>query len=161
MITQAELKNLFYYDPITGIFIWRLTRQGVNIGQPAGSINSDGYRIICVDGRYYTAGRLAWLWMKGKWPERDIDHIDTDPSNNRWNNLRLATISQNAGNRKKAKNNTSGFKGVCMATCGRWVARICINGRRFHLGYFDTAANAHKAYVAAAEKYFGEFARAA
>jgi hypothetical protein len=97
--------------------------------------------------------------MTGEWCSVMIDHRDGNPSNNRWSNLRRATVSQNNANRRLHRNNKCGFKGVVQNHIGRWVASIYKNGQRHHLGCFATAQEAHAAYVAAARKLFGEFAR--
>ena len=96
--------------------------------------------------------------MKGKWCSQVIDHRDGDPSNNRWTNLRSATRSQNSANKRLYRSNACGLKGVCRERSG-WRATIYKNGRRRHLGNFPTPQEAHAAYVKAARKLFGEFAR--
>jgi hypothetical protein len=96
--------------------------------------------------------------MTGKWCSLVIDHRDGDPSNNRWANLRRATRSQNSANRRIPRNNPCGFKGVSRHR-GKWDATICKKGRRHFLGSFLTPQAAHAAYVKAARKLFGEFAR--
>lgn len=92
----------------------------------------------------------------------DIDHKDGNPANNRWDNLREATDSQNLANSKLAKNNTSGAKGVWLEKAtGRWNSYITVRGKRIYLGTYDTVAEAGAAYEASARLHFGEFARAA
>jgi HNH endonuclease/AP2 domain len=133
--------------------------RSVQADDVAGLLDGDGYRRITIKGRIYQAHQLAWLYMTGKWCSRVIDHRDGDPSNNRWANLRRATISQNNANRRIHRNNKCGFKGVVRNHIGRWCAAIYKDGRRYHLGSFATPEEAHAAYVAAARKLFGEFAR--
>lgn len=87
-----------------------------------------------------------------------VDHIDGDGLNNRRDNLRLSSNSQNRQNSKRPITNTSGYKGVSVHG-SRWCATITINGRNKKLGYFDTPSEAHEAYKKAAVEYFGEFAR--
>lgn len=101
MITQARLKELLSYDPATGVFIWKVTRNGkMKVGLPAGSIDrEDGYVEICLDRRDYKAHRLAWLYVTGAWPVYGIDHIDRDKTNNRFINLRDVPHSVNLKNR--------------------------------------------------------------
>lgn len=96
--------------------------------------------------------------MTGEFPEQDVDHINGDPLDNRWDNLRRASKHENLRNCSVHKDNKAGLKGVCV-TRKRPTAQIYLNGKRTHLGTFDTVEEAHAAYCAAAEKHFGEFAR--
>jgi HNH endonuclease/AP2 domain len=158
-ITRARLRALLHYDRETGEFRWRKRMNArVRAGHIAGTLTRDGYRVIAINGRPYRAHRLAWLYVTGKWCSLVIDHRDGDPSNNRWNNLRRATRSQNSANRRVPRNNASGLKGVSRYQ-GRWRATIHKEGRRHYLGIFSTREAAHAAYEAAARKLFGEFAR--
>lgn len=160
MITQQELKEIIFYNPDTGLFTWLKRRsQRVLAGDNAGSIRKDGYHIIVIDGKYYYGHRLAWFYMKGEWVD-EIDHEDTNPSNNKWINLRESTHSQNKGNIKKHSNNKSGYKGVSWAkNNGKWVVYIKVGTMRKNLGYYVDKEIAAKVYAEAAAKYFGEFAR--
>jgi hypothetical protein len=158
-VTRARLRALLHYDPQTGQFRWlKRMNARVHAGRFAGTLSRDGYRVIAINGRPYRAHRLAWLYVTGKWCSRMIDHRDGNPSNDRWENLRRATRSQNSANRRLHRNNTCGYKGVSRDG-GRWRAAICKNGRRHHLGIFSTPQAAHAAYAKAARKLFGEFAR--
>ncbi len=159
-ITRARLHDVLHYDSETGEFRWRKqVSRSVKTGDIAGLTDEDGYRRITIGGKIYPAHRLAWLYMTGNWCPVFIDHRDGNPSNNRWSNLRRATISQNNANRRVHRNNKCGFKGVVRNHIGRWCAAIYKNGRRYHLGSFATAEEAHAAYVTAARKLHGEFAR--
>jgi len=160
-ITRARLRDVLHYDDEAGEFRWlKRTSRSVYVGDLAGNLDaSSGYRDITIDGRSYRAHQLAWLYMTGKWCAGVIDHRDRNPSNNRWDNLRRATVSQNNANRRRHRNNACGFKGVMRLGAGRWRAGIRKNGRRHHLGVFSTPQAAHAAYVAAARRLFGEFAR--
>ncbi len=97
----------------------------------------------------------------------EIDHKDTDPSNNRLDNLRLATSQEQKRNKKVQSNNRSGLKGAYYHACRKgkkWRSQIRIGPGRenlIFLGYYDTALEAHMAYRSAAIRHFGEFARAA
>jgi hypothetical protein len=158
-LTQAEVRRLLDYDPETGVFTWLVSAGRVRAGGAAGSMNR-GYREIRIDRRNYAAHRLAWLYMTGERPSHEIDHINGDPGDNRIINLRPATSSQNKANARKRSRNTSGWKGVSWhARDRKWRAMIGVAGRQQHLGYFDCPAEAHAAYVRAAEHHFGEFAR--
>jgi HNH endonuclease/AP2 domain len=154
-LTRARLRELLHYDHDTGEFRWwKRAGNELCFGNVAGCVR------ICVLGRTYRAHQLAWLYVKGRWGRPMIDHRDGDPTNNRWSNLRRATASQNGANSRRPRDNSSGYKGVFLCRgSGRWRARVGKGGRKIHLGTFDTPEAAHAAYVAAARKLFGEFAR--
>lgn len=156
-LTFDELRQALYYNPASGEFTWR--RRGRRQGKRAGAV-ANGSRRIGLYGRYYEEQRLAWFYMTGAWPESKINHADLNRSNNRWGNLRPATNSQISSNSRIYSNNTSGFKGVSLdSRKGRWRATIRKDGCLHHLGYFHMREEAHAAYVAAAVKLFGKFAR--
>jgi hypothetical protein len=161
-LTRARLRELLHYNPKTGEFRWRKRpSQSVRLGSSAGyAASRHAPRLICIDGRLYYAHRLAWFYKTGRWARPAIDHRDGDVGNNRWNNLRRATRSQNSANRRRPRNNTSGYKGVYLCRSGRWAAAIQNNGKSKHLGTFASPQEAHAAYVKAARKHHGEFARA-
>lgn len=151
-ITQDRLKQLFSYDPLTGIFKRIVTRRRGAAGAEPGFIKN-GRRQIRVDGRAYLVHRLAWLYMHGSFPSLLIDHINGDPMDNRIANLREVTPSGNQQNlRRPNKNNTSGFLGVSYIRRDRkFLAQIKVDGSRKskRLGYFETAEEASSAYLRA------------
>lgn len=158
-LTASRVRELLDYDPATGVFRWKIARRGfAAAGDVAGGPNTRGlYWAIRVDGRRYRAHRLAWLYVYGSWPPGHLDHKDMVKWNNKVDNLRPATRSQNGGNRSRYANNRSGYKCV-REHHGKWAARIQINGAGVHLGVFETPEMAHAAYVAKAKEVFGEFA---
>lgn len=163
MLTQQRICEILDYDPATGNFTHLMSRGGVKAGDLAGGIQTqqDGrqYRQIRVGGKIFRAHRLAWFFVHGRWPVEHIDHIDGDGLNNRIDNLREATHSENLRNRGATTKNTSGFKGVSWHKARRkWQAQIKTNGRKKHLGSFDTPEAAYAAYCAAAEDLHGDFA---
>lgn len=162
LLTQRELYEILFYDPSTGIFTWRVARQNIRIGEVAGDF-SGRYVRIKLNQKSYAAHCLAFLYMTGKWPEDEVDHRDTDKHNNRWLNLRPATRLQNSHNASVMKGKKySALKGVTWAKGRRkWQANIRVAGRLVHLGYFDSAKEAHGAYAKCAVKLRGEFARIA
>jgi hypothetical protein len=157
-LTHNRLKKLIAYDKKTGEFI-RLVSSG---GEPAGPIKnlpstSDGYIHIAVDGVTYAAHRLAFFYVEGRWPPHHLDHKNLIRTDNRWNNLRPATWSQN--NHHMILTNKTGFRGVTfMPTTKKFRSKIRVDGVHFYLGVFDSPEEAHAAYCSAALRYFGEFA---
>ena len=151
--TIDELLESIAYDPVTGAF----TRED---GSDATCSAGNGYRGVAFNGLYIHAHRLAWYAVYGKLPERNIDHINGDPGDNRLANLRLATQRQNCQNRRVMRTSKSGIKGVSFdANRKKWCAYICVDGRQTFLGRFTSADAAASAYRNAATKHFGEFAR--
>lgn len=160
--TQAKLKEILIYLPETGEFDL-LKRRGVTPRRTRGSLNPKGAYVLRIDYKLFYAHRIAWLYMTGEWPPLGVDHEDVDPQNNKWENLRECNQSQNSANsRKRVDGLSSSYKGVCWhAAAEKWMAQIVCNGRRYYLGLFDIESDAAQAYVDAAAKFFGEFARAA
>lgn len=114
---------------------------------------------IGVDGKLYGAHRIAWLLHTGRWPAVLIDHIDRNPFNNQFANLREATYSENGRNRGVDARSKSGYKGVTYHTTNKvWNARITHNGKLHHLGSFSEPEAAHIAYCEAAKQFHGSFA---
>lgn len=160
-LSHADLLRRLNYDPETGLFTWKYpTSRRVKTGQFAGMPSHSGYWKIIISDVEYSGHRLAWFYTFGVWPSSDLDHRDGNKANNRIINLRLATVSQNAANRKTPVSNTSGFKGVRARENNRWRAVIEHGGKQISLGTYGTREEAHAAYCGAAERLFGEFARA-
>lgn len=149
--TAERLRELFHFDPETGIFTRRVSVSNVKAGDVAGFLRVDGYWYIRVDGTQYLAHRLAWLYVSGSWPVEHIDHINGDEADNRLVNLREVTHAQNMQNRNRASViSASGVLGVnWYPKYRKWVARIVTNGKRRHLGYFSDIGLARDAYIAA------------
>lgn len=148
-ITQQQLKDVLHYSPETGIFTWlpRKAEKDSSIwwvddfnekhaGRPAGSIKKSelrpSYVRIQVHRTHYFAHRLAWLYMTGCSPPRQVDHRDGDGTNNRWRNLRDGS-SANRYNLSRYKTNRSGVTGVHWED-GCWRAVVRHNGKRYRLG---------------------------
>lgn len=156
MLTHERLREVLIYDPDTGLWTWRITVSNrAKAGARAGCRRNDGYHLIRVDGRLYLAHRLAWLYMTGGWPEREIDHADGNPSDNRWANLRLATHAQNITNQTAHRDNRLGAKGIRHHRNGRFYVQVA--GRA--CGGYPTLEEAKAAYSAAAQVAHGEFYR--
>lgn len=142
------------YDASTGLFS-RKHGHVCNNGT-----NTLGYVQIMVDGQMCAGHRLAWLYVHGRWPADQLDHINGNRADNRIANLRESSQAENCGNVARHRDNRSGYKGVFSAR-DKWAAQICRNGVKRHLGVFDSPEAAHKAYCAAALETFGQFARVA
>jgi len=158
------LRQILSYDEETGLFYWKCTKSSNAVaGKIAGCKNGVGYICIRIDSSLYLAHRIAWYFLTGIDPSgKLIDHMNCVKHDNRASNLRLATYSQNLANQCLRKNNTSGCKGVDFhKKCNKWRARIKIDNKEFHLGYFDTPELAHMAYCKHAVKFRAEFAREA
>jgi len=154
MLTQKRLKELLTYDGNTGVFVWNERRGGsASKGSIAGAL-TQGYRNIMVDKRTFQAHRLAWLYVYGKFPEKDLDHINLKRDDNRISNLREVNDSENKQNQRKYSTNTSGYKGVWKSKSSKkWKAAICVNYKTISLGSFEKIEDAAKAYEDAAKKF--------
>lgn len=151
-LTAEQVRELLNYDQETGVFTWRVYRaSNAKIGDVAGTYDAEGYRQIRIAKRGYKSHRLAWLYVYGKWPIGDIDHINRNTSDNRIANLREATRSENLQNTGLHPKNTSGLKGVSWhKSAKKWRARITANGIEVGLGLFKTPEAAYSAYCDAA-----------
>lgn len=164
MLTQARLKEIVHYCSETGKFTWIMDRGGAWAGKSAGCDRNtkSGYIYIRIEERLYRAHRVAWLYVHGEWPTLHIDHINGVRDDNRIENLRLATQTQNLYNKRACKNSKTGVKGVCWdSSTGRYQVKISINGRAKHIGRYDSVEEGAAAYAEASRKHHGEFSRTA
>ena len=167
-LTADHVRSILDYDPLTGIFRWKVRSDVASkwadrwnrryAGSIAGGPRTGGDILIRIFKRHYAAHRLAWLYMTRDWPTNDIDHKNTIKSDNRFENLRPATDTQNNCNVGPRRHNTSGYKGVTKHK-NKWVAQICYRGNHIYLGIFTTREEAAAAYREAARQLHGEFAR--
>jgi hypothetical protein len=158
-LTAERAHELLSYDPEMGEFRWRVRRGRSKAGSQAGSPHPQGYIRIRIDGVGYAAHRLAWFWMKGEWPQGEVDHRNRNRAVNRWRNLRLATRPENAANASLRIDNRSGFRGVSYCKAGgRWMAYVRKAGKQRYLGLFDTPEVAGAVAQAARQAAFGAFA---
>jgi hypothetical protein len=161
MIEHDKLLEIINYNPETGIFIWIKPRPKIRVGQIAGYKTCKDRIEIEIYGKAYQASRLAVFFVTKKWPEYQVDHINCIRDDNRWENLRVATQSQNQANRPARKNKKVPYKGVVLKSRlpKPYVAQICKNGKYKHLGCFSTPEEAHSAYCNAAQELHGEYWR--
>ena len=140
---------------------WKIDRRQCKKDSLAGSLNSEGYTQITVNRVNYYIHRIAYMMIHSidsLDPNIMLDHIDGNKSNNRPDNLRIASKSTNGMNRGKQSNNSSGFKGVSFRKDrNKWLAKITKNGKAYHVGLFDTKEKAALAYCQVASEIHGEF----
>lgn len=171
--SPETLRELLRYEPDTGKLYWKERPRDLfknsqswkawntrYAGQLAfTSADSRGYLRGAIFGDLFLAHRVAWAIAHGRWPEKDIDHVNGDPSDNNLMNLREATRTENACNRGKQRNNTSGYKGVGFhKASGKWRSYIVTSDGQMELGLFRSPEEAHCAYMQAANEYHREFA---
>ena len=158
LIDQQDLWDLLLYRPDTGMFVWKKKRRGIKTNVPLGTDNGFGYLRITVLGKSYYAHRLAWFYMEGEWPDQ-VDHINGNKSDNRWENLRNVNVQQNAQNKLKAqKNSDSKILGVSWhKKAKKWQAHICVYKERKYLGLFKHINEAQEAYLKEKERIDYEF----
>ena len=162
-LSVERVRELFSYDAHSGSLTWK-SKSGrrCRIGSRAGYRAANGYVRVSVDGRFVFAHRVAWMLIHGELVPAAVcvDHINGDPADNRACNLRLATGGQNNANSRIRSDNTSSYKGVTWAAKrSKWEVKIKVDKKKVHVGYFLDIDQAHAAYVAAAQKHFGAFAR--
>lgn len=146
------LEARFLYLPEEGALIWR---DGPRAGKRAGAPGPHGHICVRLDGANYQASRIIFYMHHGAPPQGEIDHKDRDPSNNKIDNLRLATRRQNQRNRSRPSGKLP--RGVEVSK-GRYRAKIRAGGRRFRSTRFKTPEEAHKAYLDLAKAHHGDFA---
>ena len=149
-MTQAELVTYFNYNPETGQLFWKVQLSNrTKVGAEVLGCDRNGYRRVGIHGKVYLAHRIIWCLVTGAWPTNDIDHIDGNPANNSWGNLRDVSRSVNLSNQKKRRPKTgSPLKGAYWdKNAKRWMSEIKIEGVRKYLGYFNTPEEAHTAYM--------------
>lgn len=168
---QEFLKDVLDYNPETGILVWckRNPRDGLDpgyidrwnaryAGLTAGYINEQGYHCVTVQRIKCRACRLIFVYMTGKQPDGEVDHINGNPSDDRWINLHDTTGLGNKKNLKTSKRNKSGRKGVFNLSNGMFMTHIYANGHA-NTKRFATFAEAVAQREAWEQQFFGEFTR--
>lgn len=162
---------LSIFDYIDGVLYWAEiprdyfnsnvaygTFNGKLRGKPAGKKEKRGYVRVKVKGKMYSAHRIIFYKFNGYLPD-SIDHIDRNTGNNKIDNLRAASNSNNIANSNLRVDNTSGFKGVgFVKATGKWRATVKKNGKYVYCKYFTDKDEAIKARAMEFSKHFGEFA---
>lgn len=155
-LTQEYLKELFTYHD--GNLYWKVNKPGLKIGDKAGSLQIHGYYSVGINYKQYYNHRLIYLYHYGYIPKY-IDHIDNNSLNNKIENLRKVTMSQNIMNSRLNKNSSSQYKGVSWyKPSQKWRSRIKIDGKEIYLGSFDDDWTAAFIYNVYARGVFGKYA---
>jgi hypothetical protein len=171
-ISPQELQRLLSYDPFTGVLTWRertpdMFKEGKNsrehscarwntrfAGKDALACISHGYMVGDVYSTRFSAHRVVWAVHYGSWPIAHIDHINGERADNRIENLRDVTPSENSRNAKICARNLSGVTGVNWSkSASRWISHIGVSGKCKHIGCFVDFNDAVKARQEAEEKY--------
>ena len=154
MITQKRLHETVSYDPNTGVFTNKICRRPCVVGKVLGTLDKKGYVKIGIDKKIYSAHRLAWLYVYGKFPDYQIDHINGTRDDNRIENLRDVQSQLNTQNQQKApKNSSTGKLGVSWSQQkNKFRASIVVDSKQIHIGFFDDKDKASQAYFKAKEK---------
>ncbi len=151
-LTQEYLHEIFNYKD--GELFWRKN------GKKAGTLDSPNNRYqVQINRKFYKLHRIIFIMFYGYMP-KEIDHIDGNPSNNKINNLRQATSSQNNYNQKIPKTNTSGIKGVSWdKNRNKWHVQVISEKKVVFQKRFDDIELAEFVAIEARNKYHGKFAR--
>lgn len=139
----ARLREVLVYDADTGLLVWRVSRGRVSAGTVAGCDRGDGYQTVRVDRKLLLSHRVAWALHYGSWPDRDLDHVSGVASDNRIDNLRLASRSenmQNAQTRRAAKDTPRGVHWHARAR--KWCVVLYAQKQRHYVGLFASLADA-------------------
>lgn len=142
LVLPADWKQQIGYDPETGIFTWKINKRGpIKAGRRAGSFNREGYRRIKINQRHYLASHLAWAFVHGHLPKKELEHINGKKDDARIENLREATHQNNCMKKR-------GLGASYDPKRRKWMARICVNYHHKNLGRFKNKNEAIAAYRA-------------
>lgn len=161
MIAHERLKEVLYYHPESGDFVWLMdVSRKIKTGKQAGSLDGAGYRQIGIDGIKYRGHVLAFFYVTGEWPSEDLDHEDTVKHHNWWTNLRPATTAQNGYNAKLSSANTSGLKHISWSKrSGKWRVAMQVNEKHRDFGLYAELNDAIDVCAQAMLTFHGPFAR--
>ena len=149
LMTAENARARLKYDASSGYMTWTTHKRRTMLGTQAKSLDAAGYVQVCIKGKQFKGHRLAWLIYHGEWPAGDIDHINGIRTDNRIENLRVVTNAINCQNKRKAlPSSKTGILGV-VKVGERFHSSIYTNRKKTFLGSFDSAEQAHAAYIAA------------
>lgn len=155
---MIDIKDIYEYRD--GSLFWKVANSNVvKIGDRAGYTTKHGYRKVMINGKQLYEHRVIFFMHNGYMP-KEIDHIDGNKLNNKIENLREVTHSQNAMNVKKLVTNTSGVKGVCWDKARqKWKVRISVNNKCINIGRYDDLELAELVAIEARDKYHNQYAK--
>ncbi|WP_336295527.1 HNH endonuclease [Cronobacter dublinensis] len=165
-LSADYISECLRYDPKDGLLYWkeRPSEHFANesyqarwnkryAGERAGKFMMNGYLKLAIDNKKYYAHRIVWVLKKKEWPQY-IDHINGDRSDNRIENLRNVSRSQNQRNLKLSVRNTTGVIGVTQdSRNGHYIAQVKIGDKNIHLGSFKNLSDAAEARAKANIEY--------
>lgn len=162
LISHEDLKELLDYDPLTGIFKRKKSKFSNLIGKPAGTLNSIGYMVLVLGGRKghsYLLHRLAWFYVTGEWPKNQIDHVNRIRSDNRFENLRECSGSENSWNKGAQSNSKTGVRGISWVKARKkWVVKLNKGREVVYVDFFEDFKQAKEAWEIKSKEIYGEFA---
>ena len=164
MTEIVQVLERLRFDKETGQFFWvNPNKHHLDlIGKVAGCVGRSNpnkkYWVIKLNGKTYKRARLVYLVTHGKWPEPCVDHINGNSLDDRPENLRQATVTENSWNHKFRKRKINLPMGVRVNPAGTYSARISVNKKQIHLGFFKTTEEAYSVYQMARKEMYGQFA---
>lgn len=163
-LTYSELINLFDICPNTGKFFWKNVskhHKSLN-GKEAGciqkTVSGKKYHVIKINGKKYKRGRLMFFYVFKNFPKPCVDHINGNSLDDRIENLREASILENAWNHKNRKKTSKLPMGIRLTKNNKYQARISFMGKLLHLGIFENVEDAHNCYQLKRKELYGKFA---
>lgn len=158
-VTQEQLRELFTLDPDEGVLRYRVKHLRYKAGLVAGSVGHKGWRSIMVNQRRYQAHHLVWMYVHGRWPTHELDHVNGIRDDNRLSNLREADAFQQVMNSARPPTNKSGARNVYfIRKSGKFRVSVRYRGKHVHIGHFSTLQEASVAATDARNRLHGEFA---
>ena len=158
------LLHLFDIDVNNGKIYWKnpskhhINLTGKEAGSPTPSRANKNYWVITINKNKIKRSHIIFFIANNYRAKPCIDHIDGNSLNDGINNLRQASIQQNAWNHKKRTKKTDLPMGIKKSKNNKFIARITINNNQIHLGTFNLLEDANNAYIKAREKFYGQFA---
>ncbi len=160
--SKEDVLNIFRVEPESGRIFWTnpLGRSRTH-GKEAGTLSTcrhgKPYHIIKIRGRFIRRGHIIFFYVNDCWPTHFLDHINGDSLDDRIENLRQATATQNSWNKKSYRKGSNLPMGVTRKEA-RFQARIGLNGKLIPLGCYSTPEEASAVYQLKRKELFGEFA---